>query len=248
MESYTFITGASSGIGQGTAKLLSETRNLLLHGRDLERLEETRRQCAAHGHNVQLFPYDFQEISTLRDDLTAFLTEKGIRVGEFLHFAGMTEVLPISKTKYSVGLKVMNVNYFSATEIISTLLKKRVNGDALHNIVLIVSMAPVIGIACQPHYGSSKGAIHTLTLSLARELAPAVRVNCISPGTFNTRILQTPFFSPDKDWKSISLIPCSGVEDVAKAARFLLSEDSHYITGQILFVDGGERFLGGGLP
>lgn len=248
MNSYTFITGASSGMGAATARLLSETRNLLLHGRDIDRLEETRHQCAAHGHDVQLFPYDFQEISTLRDDLTAFLAEKGIRIGEFLHFAGMTEVLPMSKTKYSVGIKVMNVNYFSATEIISTLLKKKVNADALSNIVLVSSLATQIGVNYQPHYAASKGAIDALTVALARELAPKVRVNCISPGTFNTRILHTPFFSPDKDWKSISLIPCSGVEDVAKAARFLLSEDSHYTTGQTIYVDGGERFLGGGAP
>ena len=99
MSTYTFITGASSGMGEATAKLLSETRNLILQGRDLNRLEETRRQCAAHGHDVQIFPYDLQEIASLRDDLVAFLAEKGIRVGEFLHFAGKTEVLPISKTK-----------------------------------------------------------------------------------------------------------------------------------------------------
>ena len=242
MSTYTFITGASSGMGEATAKLLSETRNLILQGRDLNRLEETRRQCAAHGHDVQIFPYDLQEIASLRDDLVAFLAEKGIRVGEFLHFAGKTEVLPISKTKYSIGLKVMNVNYFSATEIISTLLKKKVNGDTLSNIVLVSSFVTKTGIKYQPHYCSSKGAIDTLTIALACELAPKVRVNCISPGAFNTRIVQTTFSAPAQDWKPTTLIPYSGPEDVAKVARFLLSEDSRYITGQIIYVDGGERF------
>lgn len=244
MSTYTFITGASSGMGAATAKLLSETRNLLLHGRDLERLEETRRQCAAHGHDVQLFPYDLQEIGTLRDDLAAFLTEKGIRVGEFLHFAGMTEVLPISKTKYSIGLKVMNVNYFSATEIISTLLKKKVNADALANIVLVSSLVSKTGVKYQPHYCSSKGAIDALTIALACELAPKVRVNCITPGSFKTRIMQTTFAAPEEDWQFNTLIPHSGPHDIAKVARFLLSEDSRYTTGQNIFVDGGERFFG----
>lgn len=244
MSTYTFITGASSGMGAATAKLLSETRNLLLHGRDLERLEETRRQCAAHGHDVQLFPYDLQEIATLRDDLAAFLTEKGIRVGEFLHFAGMTEVLPISKTKYSIGLKVMNVNYFSATEIISTLLKKKVNADALANIVLVSAIVSRTGRKYQPHYCASKGAIESLTIALAAELAPQVRVNCISPGSFNTRMVQTTFATPDQEWKLNTLLPYSGMEDIAKTARFLLSEDSRYTTGQIIYVDGGERFFG----
>ena len=244
MSTYTFITGASSGMGAATAKLLSETRNLLLHGRDLERLEETRRQCTAHGHDVQIFPYDLQEIAPLRDDLAAFLTEKGIRVGEFLHFAGMTEVLPISKTKYSIGLKVMNVNYFSATEIISTLLKKKVNADALANIVLVSAIVSRTGRKYQPHYCASKGAIESLTIALAAELAPQVRVNCISPGSFNTRMVQTTFATPDQEWKLNTLLPYSGMEDIAKTARFLLSEDSRYTTGQILYVDGGERFFG----
>ena len=244
MSTYTFITGASSGMGAATAKLLSETRNLLLHGRDLERLEETRRQCATHGHDVQLFPYDLQEISTLRDDLAAFLTEKGIRVAEFLHFAGMTEVLPISKTKYSIGLKVMNVNYFSATEIISTLLKKKVNGDALANIVLVSSIVTRMGKKYQPHYCASKGAIDALTIALAAELAPKVRVNCISPGSFKTRIVQTLFATPEQDWQLSTLIPYSGLQDIAKTARFLLSDDSRYTTGQTIYVDGGERFFG----
>lgn len=243
MSTYTFITGASSGMGAATAKLLSETRNLLLHGRDLERLEETRRQCAAHGHDVQLFPYDLQEISTLRDDLAAFLTEKGIRVAEFLHFAGMTEVLPISKTKYSIGLKVMNVNYFSATEIISTLLKKKVNADTLANIVLVSAIVSKTGRKYQPHYCASKGAIESLTIALAAELAPKVRVNCISPGAFKTRIVQTTFVDPNDEWNPSTLIPYSGLEDIAKTARFLLSDDSRYTTGQTIYVDGGERFF-----
>lgn len=244
MSTYTFITGASSGMGEATAKLLSETRNLILQGRDLNRLEETRRQCAAHGHDVQIFPYDLQEIASLRDDLVAFLAEKGIRVGEFLHFAGMTEVLPISKTKYSIGLKVMNVNYFSATEIISTLLKKKVNGDTLSNIVLVSSFVSKTGIKYQPHYCASKGAIDALTIELACELAPKVRVNCISPGAFKTRIVQTTFVDPNDEWNPRTLIPYSGLEDIAKTARFLLSDDSRYTTGQTIYVDGGGRFFG----
>ena len=122
---YTLITGASSGMGEATAKLLSATRNLVLHGRDEARLADVGEACAANGADVVLFPFDLEQADTVGSALTALLKEKEAPVEAFVHFAGMTEVLPISKTKYSVGLRVMNVNYFSATEIISALLKKK---------------------------------------------------------------------------------------------------------------------------
>lgn len=68
----------------------------------------------------------------------------------FAHFAGMTEVLPMAKTKYSVGLRLMNVTYFSTTEIIRALLNKKVNGTVLGNIVLISSNIVALGGKYQP--------------------------------------------------------------------------------------------------
>lgn len=181
---YTLITGASSGMGEATAKLLSSSRNLILHGRDEERLAAVGEFCSHNGADVALFPFDLEHADTVGSALTSFLKERETPVEAFVHFAGMTEVLPIAKTKYSVGLRVMNVNYFSATEIISALLKKKVNGDALRSIVLTSSIVVPGGKRYQPHYCSSKGAVTSLAMALACELAPRVRVNVIAPGSF----------------------------------------------------------------
>lgn len=243
-SSFTLITGASSGMGEATARLLSSSRNLILHGRNEARLAAVGEACARNGHEVELFPFDLENAGEVAAAFSVQLKERGAVVEAFVHFAGMTEVLPMAKTKYSVGLKVMNVNYFSATEIISVLLKKKINGTALRNIVLASSIAVVGGKRYQPHYCASKGAINALGAALACELAPQVRVNVIAPGSFRTRIVETTFadLSPDAPWNPATLLPPGNVEDVARIVRFLLSDDASYLTGQIINVDGGERF------
>ena len=81
-------------------------------------------------------------------------------------------------------------------------------------------------------------------MTLANELAPEVRVNVIAPGSFNTRITHTLFVdveSQNREWNPPTLLKNGTVNDVAKAIQFLLSDDSSYITGQVLNVDGGEH-------
>lgn len=241
---YTLLTGASSGMGEATAKLLSHSRNLILHGRDEGRLAAVGEACSANGADVILFPFDLEKADQVGAALTELLKDRALPVDAFVHFAGMTEVLPMAKTKYSVGLRVMNVNYFSAAEIISALLKKKVNDQVLRNIILTSSIIVPGGKRYQPHYCASKGAINALGMALACELAPHVRVNVIAPGSFKTRIVQTTFAdaAPDAPWSPATLLPPGTVEDVARIVRFLLSDDASYLTGQILHVDGGERF------
>ena len=239
-EFYTFITGASSGMGEATAKLLSHSRNLVVSGRDAERLDAVADACSENGFIVERFPYDLEKCDTLAQDLKAFLLEKDIKVDELVHFAGMTEVMPMSKTTYKIGLQVMNVNYFSVTEIISTLLKRKVNAGALRKILLTSSIIAVSGKKYQPHYCASKAAINGLTKTLAYELAPDVRVNAIAPGSFQTKMVQTLFADSSAEWAPPTLLPPGTTDDIAKVAQFLLSDDAAYLTGQIISVDGGE--------
>jgi len=245
-KTTTFITGASSGMGEATAKLLAKERNLILHGRDMDRLQAVAKECEQYGNTVLLFPYDFCDLQSLAADFKQFLLEHKVKIDSFIHYAGMIDLLPISKTKYSLGMQVMNVNYFSAVEIISTLLRRTINADALRRIVLISSIAVKVAMRYQPHYVASKGAIEALTKSLAFELAPKVNVNCIVPGSFQTRITETIFTEASEaksTWQPKTLLEPKTVEEIAKLARFLLSEDSSYITGEAITVDGGERFL-----
>lgn len=239
---YTLLTGASSGIGAAVARTLAQERNLILNGRDKERLEKTRRLCLEAGHDAILFPYDLAEPKNLGADLGTFIKENRLEIEAFVHCAGMTEVLSISRTKYHIGLKVMNVNYFSATEIISALLKKNINGKNLNSVIFITSIAAANGAPHQPHYCASKGALEALRVNLAKDLAPNVRVNAIAPGSFPTPMWETPLAPPDwrQSWNPPTLLPPGTVQDVANTVKFLLSPDAAYLTGVLLPVNGGE--------
>lgn len=241
---FVFITGASSGLGEATAKLLSKQYDLVLNGRDGERLSSVGNECLKNGRKILLFPYDLSNVDSLAQALSTFIKTNDIQIDTFIHFAGLTEVLPISKTKYTVGLEVMNVNYFSATEIISTLTKRRINGNALKNIILVSSLAASYGTTHQPHYCSSKGAVEALSRALARDLAPNVRVNTVTPGNFQTRMWNTPLNenATGQPWNPATLVPVQGSAAVANVVDFLVSDQSSYLTGVNIPVDGGERF------
>lgn len=241
--SFAFITGASSGLGEAVAKEISKKYDIIINGRDYERLEKVYNICLGNGKKVIMYPYDLSNVEGISFDLGKFIKENSLQIDKFIHFAGITEVLPMSKTKYKIGLEVMKVNYFSATEIISTLLKKRINGEALKNIILVSSLAASFGTTHQPHYCASKGAVEALSRALARDLAPRVRVNIVTPGNFQTRMWNTPLHNGTEGiWNPATLLPAGGVDEVAKVVDFLLSEQSSYLTGINIPVDGGERF------
>lgn len=239
---YTLVTGASSGIGQCVATILSRDRNLIINGRDMERLGKAADICRPHGKQILVFPFDLADAGNVSQGVTQFLAENDARVDAFVHCAGMTELLPISKTKYRIGLEVMNVNYFSAAEIVSALLKRKINGDCLKNIVFLTSIAASQGARHQPHYCASKGALEALRIALARDLAPKVRVNAVAPGSFPTPMWQTALAEGniEENWSPPTLLPPGAVEEVANAVKFLLSDDAKYLTGVLLPVNGGE--------
>src|ERR1039458_496073 len=123
---YTLITGASSGIGKSIALILSQNRHLVLHGRDLNRLNETRNLCANHGRHL-LWSVDLAEPGQIQPALSELLLKQQAAIDCFVHCAGVLKTLPMRQMELTLAREIMNVNFHSAAEIIRLLLKKTVN-------------------------------------------------------------------------------------------------------------------------
>ena len=166
------------------------------------------------------------------------LKEHDAVVDEYVHFAGLTKLLPLKTTSISAIDLVFNVNIFSIFEIVKALLKKA-NQNSLEKVVLISALVSQRGNPGNAIYSASKGAINGLTYTMARELAPKVRVNSLMPGGIQTPM--TKNLDPEylAEFERDTPLGWGDPLDVVNYVEFLLSDKAKWITGQTLFVDGG---------
>jgi NAD(P)-dependent dehydrogenase (short-subunit alcohol dehydrogenase family) len=240
IENFSLITGASSGIGRATAIRLSADRRLVLHGRDLGRLEETRQLCSNPDAHA-LWTHDMRDPQGIESSLTDFLRSQELHIENYVHCAGTWSIRALRLLEHSSAVEVMNVNFMSAIEISRLLVRKKVNDKALRNIVFVSSTASQYGAKGLSVYCASKAALDGYMRALAVELAPSVRVNSILPGAVHTAMTESILSDDDVRERMEASYPLGlGRErDIADAAEFLLSENARWITGQQLVVDGG---------
>jgi len=240
-EAYTLITGASSGIGQAIALRLSKSRKLVLHGRNEERLLETLALCENENLGHLIWRKDLRQAENIGCVLAEFLLEKQAIVDGFIHCAGVVSILPARSLSYQHTQDIMNVNFVSAMEIISTLVKKKVNSSYLHNILFISSIWSQFGAKGYTLYCASKGALDSSMRALALELAPNIRVNSLVLGAIKTSMAEAAFSDPHIVSNLALQYPLNvgKPEDVVGIAEFLISDQAKWITGQQIVVDGG---------
>jgi NAD(P)-dependent dehydrogenase (short-subunit alcohol dehydrogenase family) len=242
MGAYTLITGSTSGIGKALAIELSKTRNVLLLGRNEEKLSEVSLLC----NKKNVVKYFVADLNLDRKDicrnLSCYIEGNGITIDSFVHCAGIFKICPMRAFPISRIDEIFNINVFSAIEIIKALLKKY-NYQAIKNIIFISAESSLKGEIANSIYVSSKGAINSLTFSLAKELAP-IRVNAILPGAVETPMTEQ-FIDSEEGKKQLEgyILGLGKSIDIVNAIKFLLSDDSRWITGQTICVDGGRSIL-----
>lgn len=241
MSKVAFITGATRGIGRAIAlELANEGYNIALNYRtENEALETLKKEISELG--VECYPVQ-GDVSKAEDSerMTKEIIEHFEQIDVLVNNAGITKDKLIQRMKEEEFTDVINVNLvgtFNITKnVIKYMTKKRYG-----KIINISSVVGISGNAGQSNYAASKAGIIGFTKSIAKELASRnITANAVAPGfikTDMTNVLKDEIKEAIEG--TIPLKRLGTAEDVAKVVRFLASDDSNYITGQVINVDGG---------
>lgn len=235
------ITGASRGIGRAIAiEMAKEGASIVInYSKDDNGAKETLEQIKKiNGYGV-LVKEDISSYENTKTMVDEIISTMG-RIDILVNNAGISTVgLFMDSDEESIN-KIMNVNLmgpiYLTRHVINYMMMKKSG-----SIVNISSMWGEVGASCEVLYSASKGGINLFTKALAKELAPSnIRVNGIAPGVIDTSMNS---FLGEEDRKSLEEeIPMGRFgesDEIGKLAVFLCSDDSSYITGQIIRADGG---------
>jgi 3-oxoacyl-[acyl-carrier protein] reductase len=239
------VTGGSRGIGYGiAAKLVARGDRVCITGRNEDALKKAVDEL---GPDRAMYAAGKAHDTEHQAAAVDSVMEAYGRVDHLINNAGTNPVFgPMADLDLNVARKVFETNVISALGFAQRTWKawQRENGGSIVNIASIagVSAAPFIGA-----YGMSKAAMVNLTLQLAHEFAPAVRVNALAPAVVKTKFATALYEGREEEAAARYPMQRLGVpEDIGGAAAFLASDEAAWITGQTLIVDGG-LFLNAGV-
>lgn len=235
------ITGASKGLGRAMALAFAEAgARLALVSRDAQLLAAVQAECRARGAEAEVYPTDVTseaQVEKLKQDALARFCKLTILVNN----AGINIRKPVTDFTLAEWHQVMDTNLTSVFLLCRAFVPHLESGSG--RIINLASMMAHISIAHRVPYSASKAGIMGLTKSLALELAAkGITVNGISPGPCATEINAAILANPELVAKFTSQIPVGRFgkpEEVAATAVFLASNDSAFITGTDIVVDGG---------
>jgi 3-oxoacyl-[acyl-carrier protein] reductase len=243
------VTGASTGLGRAVAvetAAQGAKAVVINYARNRADAEETARLCQAHGAETVLVQGDVAQDADCR--AIAAAAEKFGRVDALFNNAGTTtfnnhaDLEGVSAEDFQSLYAVNVIGPYQMVRACRALLEAAPQPGAVVNTS---SIAGVAGIGSSVPYAASKGALNTMTISLARALAPKIRVNAICPG-----FIDTPWFGKGigeagaervraNAAANSPLRVASSADDIAAAAVFLASRASRHVTGETLIVDAG---------
>ena len=235
------VTGASGGIGNSIVEKLYENgSNILATGTKIEKLEDLKKNFT----NIKILKFDISQHEKIEDFINNATEKLGGSLDCIINNAGITKDNLTIRMSLEEWTKVIDIN-LTSTFLMSKYSIKKMLKNKSGKIINITSVVGHTGNAGQANYTASKAGIVAMSKSLAIEYAKKnINVNCISPGFINTAMTD----QIDEKYKEaiIAKIPSNRLgkpEDIANAVNFLSSDQSDYINGETLHVNGG-MYLG----
>ena len=231
------VTGASGGIGNSIVKKLNKAgANILASGTRIEKLEELKKNL----ENIKILKFDISQSDKIAEFIENATNELGGSLDGLVNNAGITQDNLAIRMSLEEWQKVININ-LTSTFLMSKFAIKKMLKNKSGKIVNITSVVGHTGNLGQANYTASKAAIVAMSKSLAIEYAKKnININCISPGFIKTAMTD----NIDEKFKEVivSKIPSARLgepEDIANAVLFLSSDQSDYINGETIHVNGG---------
>jgi NAD(P)-dependent dehydrogenase (short-subunit alcohol dehydrogenase family) len=232
------VTGATSGIGAAVCQdLLEKGARLIAVARSQDKLDELRDSAPS-------------KVRTITFDLTDFAEYPGVlsglgKIDGLVYSAGITDNNPLRFFSLERYRRVVDINQTAPIVLISELAKLNSFNPSASIVLLSSILGPKIGMKGTAAYAATKAALQAYVKVLSLELAnKLIRINCISPGMVNTALISNQQQVSDEALRlDMQRYPLgkrfAEAHEIAAAVRFLISDDSSFITGSDLVVDGG---------
>lgn len=235
------ITGGAKGIGKQTAKLFAHNSSIVIVSDVLfNEGQKTINSIQEQGGKAKFFYHDVSKEEQWRDLVEEVLSCYG-SIDVLINNAGVVNPAGLLETDNTLWDSIMNINakgvFLGMKHVVPAMLEKRSGA-----IVNLSSMWGIVGAGSALAYQASKGAVRTMTKSVATEYAAkGIRVNSVHPGIIATDMVinDTPFKIREKIIANTPMGRMGTPEEVANLLLFLASEESSYITGGEFLIDGG---------
>ncbi len=242
-DRVALVTGGGRGIGKSLATGLAEAgAEIALSARSEDQLLTAADEIGAEtGRRVEHFPADLTDLDEIEAMVEAVVAQFG-RIDILVNNAGTINRAPALEYTPEMWDEVMQINIRGAFFVAQAVARGMVDRGS-GKIINIASLLSAIGVPFIPGYTASKGGIGQLTKSLAVEWAQhGINVNAIAPGYFRTDNTQPLQDDPERNAIIVNRVPFhrwGDVRELQGACVWLASDASSFVTGQLIFVDGG---------